>query len=87
MDVNTKSLIKNAYRVTRKRGLTALRVRVPGGHLPAKHLAAIQHIADRYGPGAFPGQRPESTTGSKRRPRRMNSAKGASLGCPGILFL
>ena len=51
MDVNTKSLIKNAYRVTRKRGLTALRIRVPGGHLPAKHLATIQHIADRYGNG------------------------------------
>ena len=51
MDVDTKSLIKNAYRVTRKRGLTALRIRVPGGHLPAKHLAAIQHIADRYGNG------------------------------------
>lgn len=51
MDVNTKSLIKNAYRITSKRGLTALRIRVPGGHLPAKHLETIQGIADRFGNG------------------------------------
>ena len=51
MDVNTKSLIKNAYRITRRRGLTALRLRVPGGHLPARHLETIQRIADRFGDG------------------------------------
>ena len=33
MDVNTKRLKKNAFRVTKERGLTASRVRVPGGHL------------------------------------------------------
>lgn len=51
MDVDTQKLIKNAYRITSKRGLTALRIRVPGGHLPAKHLETIQSIADRFGNG------------------------------------
>ena len=35
MDVNTKNIKKNAFRVTKERGLTASRVRVPGGHLDA----------------------------------------------------
>ena len=30
MDINTKKLKKNAFRVTKKRGYTASRVRVPG---------------------------------------------------------
>lgn len=51
MDVNTKSLKKNAFRVTKERGLTASRVRVPGGHLEAKYLGEIQKIAEEYGNG------------------------------------
>lgn len=51
MDVNTKKLKKNAFRVTKKRGLTASRVRVPGGHLDAKYLSMIQNIAETYGDG------------------------------------
>ena len=31
MDINTKKLKKNAFRVSKVRGLTASRVRVPGG--------------------------------------------------------
>lgn len=52
MDVNTKKLKKNAFRVTKERGLTASRVRVPGGHLDAKYLAMIQEIAETYGDGS-----------------------------------
>ena len=52
MDVNTKKLKKNAFRVTKKRGLTASRVRVPGGHLDAKYLSMIQEIAETYGDGS-----------------------------------
>ncbi|WP_094605717.1 Anaerobic sulfite reductase subunit C [Sporomusa silvacetica DSM 10669] len=51
MDVNTKKLKKNAFRVTKHRGLTASRIRVPGGYLEAKYLAMIQNIAETYGNG------------------------------------
>lgn len=51
MDINTKSLKKNAFRVTKQRGLTASRIRVPGGHLNAELLSHIQHIASEYGNG------------------------------------
>ncbi|KGN00556.1 sulfite reductase [Clostridium novyi A str. 4570] len=51
MDINTKALMKNAYRVTKERGITALRVRVPGGHLPVKYFDIIKKIAEEYGNG------------------------------------
>jgi anaerobic sulfite reductase subunit C len=52
MDINTKKLKKNAFRVTKQRGLTASRIRIPGGHLEAKYLRMIQDIAERYGDGS-----------------------------------
>lgn len=51
MDINTKKLKKNAFRVTKERGIAASRVRVPGGHLDAKLLSNIQEIAETYGDG------------------------------------
>lgn len=51
MDINTKKLKKNAFRITKTRGVTASRVRVPGGHLKAEYLGLIQEIADKYGNG------------------------------------
>lgn len=51
MDINTKKIKKNAFRVTKERGLTASRVRVPGGHLKAEYLSVIQEIAQKYGNG------------------------------------
>lgn len=51
MDINTKKLKKNAFRVTKERGMTASRVRVPGGLLKAEYLGLIQEIADKYGNG------------------------------------
>lgn len=51
MDINTKKLMKNAFRVTKHRGVTALRVRVPGGHLNVKYFDIIKDIAQRYGNG------------------------------------
>ncbi|MGF6376586.1 anaerobic sulfite reductase subunit C [Clostridiales Family XIII bacterium PM5-7] len=51
MDVNTRKLKKNAFRVTKERGLTASRIRVPGGHMDAKLLSKIQEIAETYGNG------------------------------------
>lgn len=51
MDINTRLLKKNAFRVTKQRGFTALRVRVPGGHLEVKYMPVIQQIAEQYGNG------------------------------------
>lgn len=52
LDINTKLLKKNAYRVTKNRGVTALRIRVPGGHLEVKHFEIIKEVAERYGNGS-----------------------------------
>ncbi len=51
MDINTKKMKKNAFRVTKQRGITASRVRVPGGFLKAEYLGKIQEIAETYGNG------------------------------------
>ncbi|HEY8804115.1 MAG TPA: sulfite reductase subunit C [Clostridium sp.] len=51
MDINTKLLKKNAFRITKKRGKTAIRIRVPGGHIEAKHLEILQRVAETYGDG------------------------------------
>ena len=51
MDINTKKLMKNAFRVTRHRGVTALRIRVPGGSLDAKYFDIIKGVAETYGSG------------------------------------
>lgn len=51
MDINTKKLKKNAYRVTKVRGIGASRIRVPGGYLKAEVLGMIQEIAEKYGNG------------------------------------
>lgn len=53
MDINTKALKKNAFRVTKHRGKTATRIRVPGGHLKAEYLSALQNIAENYGNGTL----------------------------------
>ncbi len=51
MDINTKVLKKNAFRVTKERGKTAIRIRVPGGHMEAKHFAILQKVAEEFGNG------------------------------------
>ena len=53
MDVNTKRLKKNAFRVTKERGLTASRIRVPGGYLKAEFLGQLQKIAEEFGNGSL----------------------------------
>ncbi len=53
MDINTGRLKKNAFRVTKERGKTAARVRVPGGHIEAEHLAILKEIAEKYGNGTL----------------------------------
>jgi len=52
MDINVKKLKKNAFRITKVRGITASRIRVPGGHLPVKFFDTIKGIAEKYGNGS-----------------------------------
>lgn len=51
MSVNRKQVVKNAFRITKTRGKTALRIRVPGGHLETRYFDLIKRIADEYGNG------------------------------------
>ena len=51
LDINTKKLKKNAFRVSKVRGIGASRIRVPGGYLDARVLGMVQEIAEQYGNG------------------------------------
>ncbi len=53
LDINLKALKKNAFRVSKVRGETASRVRVPGGLINAKSMARITEIAEKYGDGTI----------------------------------
>ncbi len=53
MDINTKQLKKNAFRITKERGKTAIRIRVPGGYLKAEYLTVLQKVAGQYGNGTL----------------------------------
>jgi len=44
--------MRNAFRVTKKRGKTAIRIRVPGGHLPVKYFDVLKEVAEKYGNGS-----------------------------------
>lgn len=52
-DINRKKVTKNAYRITKRRNFSALRVRVPGGHITAEQIGLIAEIAARYGDGTM----------------------------------
>lgn len=51
LDINTKKLKKNAFRVSKVRGIGASRIRVPGGYLKAEVLGMVQEISEKYGNG------------------------------------
>ncbi len=53
MDIDRKIVQKNAYRISKNRQKTCLRIRVPGGHIETKYLGIIQDIAERYGNGTL----------------------------------
>ena len=53
LDLNRKKVTKNAFRITKVRGATAIRVRVPGGHLDAELMKTIAQIAERFGDGTL----------------------------------
>ena len=51
LDLNTKKIKKNAFRITKHRGTTSLRVRIPGGELDADIMPILHDIAKKYGDG------------------------------------
>lgn len=51
LDLNRKTVAKNAFRITKRRNYTAIRIRVPGGHLNASQIARIAKIAEQFGDG------------------------------------
>ncbi|MGL4403820.1 MAG: sulfite reductase subunit C [Fusobacteriaceae bacterium] len=51
LELMRKSFTKNAYRVTKERKKTALRVRVPGGEIDVEMLLKVSEIAQKYGNG------------------------------------
>ncbi|MEI6856469.1 sulfite reductase subunit C [Psychrilyobacter sp.] len=51
LDINRKKVTKNAYRVTKVRDKTALRVRVPGGEITGDLIEIVSKIANTYGDG------------------------------------
>ena len=50
-DLNTKKVMKNAFRITKTKYKTALRVRVPGGLLNPECLRIVSEISSKYGDG------------------------------------
>ena len=51
LDINAKKMMKNAFRISKVRGETASRVRIPGGLIDAKSLVKVTEIAEKYGNG------------------------------------
>ncbi|WBW96106.1 sulfite reductase subunit C [Oceanirhabdus sp. W0125-5] len=51
MDINTKKVTKNAFRIVKDRYMTSLRVRVPGGRINTEHFLVLNKIAQEYGDG------------------------------------
>jgi anaerobic sulfite reductase subunit C len=52
-DIDRKKVVKNAWRITKLRDKSALRVRVPGGHLEARHLDLLKKISQEFGDGTL----------------------------------
>ena len=48
---NTKVIIRNAFRISKVRNESAIRIRIPGGYLDARHLSVIRELAETFGNG------------------------------------
>ena len=77
MDINTKKVKKNAWRITKKRGKTALRIRVPGGHLDVRHFDLIKQIANIYGNGSSTSAAPSRSAAATQHQCRFALCKSA----------
>ncbi len=49
---NAKKIVKNAFRISKVRGESAIRLRIPGGDLDARHLDTIKNLAEKFGNGS-----------------------------------
>lgn len=50
-DLNTRKTMKNAFRITKNKYVTAIRIRVPGGSIYSDTLRKVADLADKYGNG------------------------------------
>lgn len=50
-DLNTRKVMKNAFRITKHKYKTSLRVRVPGGLIDPESLMTVSKISKEYGDG------------------------------------
>ena len=50
-DLNTRKVMKNAFRITKNKYKTSLRVRVPGGLIDPESLIRVSEISTKYGDG------------------------------------
>mgnify|MGYP000452543344 CR=1 FL=1 len=50
-DLNIRKVMKNAFRITKTKYKTALRVRVPGGLIDPECLMLVSEISSKYGDG------------------------------------
>ncbi|MDO5100795.1 MAG: sulfite reductase subunit C [Eubacteriales bacterium] len=50
-DLHTKKVMKNAYRITKHKYQTALRVRIPGGLVDPDSLQVVAKVSQQYGNG------------------------------------
>ena len=50
-DLNTKKTMKNAFRITKNKYMTAVRIRVPGGSIYTDTLKLVADLADKNGYG------------------------------------
>ena len=50
-DLNTRKTMKNAFRITKNKYITAIRIRVPGGSIHSDTLRKVADLADKYGNG------------------------------------
>lgn len=51
-DLDTGKVMRNAFRITKNKYVTAIRVRIPGGGLSADTLKMVAEIAEKYGDGS-----------------------------------
>ena len=50
-DLNTRKTMKNAFRITKNKYVTAVRIRIPGGAVHSDTLRVVADLADKYGNG------------------------------------
>ena len=73
-DINTKKVMKNAYRITKNRYQTSLRVRVPGGAIDPECLNIVAQISQKFGDGEIHITTRQGFEILDRKSTRLNSS-------------